>query len=84
MESNTALNLAYISEVLHQMADKYGDVFTIFMGSRPVVMVAHQKTIRQVMLNHGDSLLDRPDSMFIDIDIEHFSKFIMPIIYCFG
>ena len=56
------------------MAFKYGDVFTIYLGGNPTIIVAHQKSIRELLLHKGKALLDRPEVIFLDIPLKEWGK----------
>lgn len=44
-----------------QFSDKYGEVFTIYLGSRPVVVVTGYKQVKEVYLDKADDFLGRGD-----------------------
>ena len=44
-----------------ELSARYGDVFTVYMGSKPSVMLTHYKTIKEALLTNSDSLLARPE-----------------------
>ena len=48
-------------ETFMKMADKYGDVFQIHIGSRPVVVLNGYDTIRQALVKQGVDFAGRPD-----------------------
>ena len=43
---------------------KYGDVFSLIMGSRTLVVVNGYETLREVFIKHGDTTSERPDIFF--------------------
>ncbi|CAC5413815.1 Cytochrome P450 2C20,Cytochrome P450 2D15,Cytochrome P450 2E1,Cytochrome P450 2J3,Cytochrome P450 2M1,Cytochrome P450 2G1,Cytochrome P450 2A13,Vitamin D(3) 25-hydroxylase,Cytochrome P450 2F3,Cytochrome P450 2K3,Cytochrome P450 2C55,Cytochrome P450 2F2,Cytochrome P450 2C2,Cytochrome P450 2A11,Vitamin D 25-hydroxylase,Cytochrome P450 2J1,Cytochrome P450 2L1,Cytochrome P450 2C8,Cytochrome P450 2A10,Cytochrome P450 2K1,Cytochrome P450 2C31,Cytochrome P450 2K4,Cytochrome P450 2B12,Cytochrome P450 2J2,Cytochrome len=50
---------------------KYGDVFSLILGSKTMVVVNGLETLKDVFIKNGDVTSDRPDS-FIVKDIGHF------------
>ncbi|KAJ4920312.1 hypothetical protein JOQ06_021606 [Pogonophryne albipinna] len=46
---------------LTAMSKRYGDVFQIQIGMRPVVVLSGSDTIRQALLKQGDDFAGRPD-----------------------
>ncbi|XP_069799514.1 cytochrome P450 2A10-like isoform X2 [Dendropsophus ebraccatus] len=46
---------------LMKLSEKYGDVFTVYMGSRPVVVVTGYKLVKEIYLDKGDDFLNRGD-----------------------
>lgn len=46
---------------LTQMAKRYGDVFQIQIGMRPVVVLSGSETVRQALIKQGDDFAGRPD-----------------------
>ncbi|XP_073454747.1 cytochrome P450 2G1-like isoform X2 [Aquarana catesbeiana] len=47
--------------ISQQFSDKYGEVFTIYLGSRPVVVVTGYKQVKEVYLDKADDFLGRGD-----------------------
>ncbi|XP_075116988.1 cytochrome P450 2G1-like [Leptodactylus fuscus] len=46
---------------LMKLREKYGDVFTVYLGSRPVVVVTGYKLVREIYVDKGDDYLNRGD-----------------------
>lgn len=46
---------------ISQLAKKYGDVFQFRLGSRKIVVISGQKTIRKALLDEGATFAGRPD-----------------------
>ncbi|XP_075043036.1 cytochrome P450 2G1-like isoform X1 [Mixophyes fleayi] len=44
---------------LMKLSEKYGNVFTIYLGSRPVVVVTGYKLVKEIYLDNGDDYLNR-------------------------
>ncbi|XP_072286506.1 cytochrome P450 2F2-like [Pyxicephalus adspersus] len=42
-----------------KMAEKYGPVYTLYFGSRPTVIVTGYQTVKEVLVDLGDTFLDR-------------------------
>lgn len=56
LEMGNAPNLS-----LTEMSKRYGDVFQIQIGSRPVVVLSGSETVRQALIKQGDDFSGRPD-----------------------
>ena len=54
-----------IREPLIKMARKYGDVFTIYMGMRRVVVLNGYEAIKEAFVRKGHAFSGRPDVYFI-------------------
>lgn len=52
-------NRPYLS--LTSMSKRYGDVFQIQIGMRPVVVLSGNETVRQALIKQGDEFSGRPD-----------------------
>ncbi|XP_071980577.1 cytochrome P450 2G1-like isoform X2 [Engystomops pustulosus] len=52
---------ADIVDSLMKLRKKYGDVFTVHLGSRPVVVVCGYKLVSEIYLDKGDDYLNRGD-----------------------
>ncbi|XP_053577585.1 cytochrome P450 2G1-like [Bombina bombina] len=48
-----------IVQSLMELSRKYGEVYTIYLGSRPVVVVTGYKTVKEVLVDRGDEFLSR-------------------------
>jgi len=46
---------------INRLANKYGDVFQLRIGTRKVVVISGQKAIREALLNSGTTFAGRPD-----------------------
>jgi cytochrome P450 family 1 subfamily A polypeptide 1 len=46
---------------LTAMAQRYGDIFQIQIGMRPVVVLSGHETVRQALIKQGDDFAGRPD-----------------------
>ncbi|XP_071979575.1 cytochrome P450 2G1-like [Engystomops pustulosus] len=44
-----------------KLRDKYGDVFTVYLGSRPVVIVTGYKAVKEIYVDKSDYYLNRGD-----------------------
>ncbi|KAM3910646.1 cytochrome P450 2A4-like [Leptodactylus fuscus] len=51
---------------LLKLSEKYGEVFTIYLGSRPVIVVTGYKAVREVYVDRGDDFLGRGDVSAFD------------------
>lgn len=52
-------NKPYLS--LTAMSKRYGDVFQIQIGMRPVIVLSGTETVRQALIKQGDEFASRPD-----------------------
>ena len=43
----------------YQLSKKYGNVFTVYLGPKKVVVLAGYKTVKQALVNHADEFGDR-------------------------
>ncbi|TMS20806.1 Cytochrome P450 2J1 [Larimichthys crocea] len=48
-------------EIFTQLAGRYGDVFSLRLGQKRIVVLNKFKVIKEGLVNHGDGLSDRPD-----------------------
>ncbi|XP_053193529.1 cytochrome P450 2K1-like [Scomber japonicus] len=53
------LDLKKPHSTLLALSKKYGSVFTIYLGSRKVVVVAGYKAVKEALVNHADDFGDR-------------------------
>ncbi|XP_037372515.1 cytochrome P450 2B11-like [Talpa occidentalis] len=49
-----------------QLRDKYGDVFTVYLGPRPVVMLCGTEAIREALVDNADAFSGRGKIAVID------------------
>lgn len=54
-----------------QLTEKYGDIFSIQMGSTSFVFINGLRMIKEVLVNQAENFMERPE---IPIDKEIFSK----------
>ncbi|KAM3912268.1 cytochrome P450 2G1-like [Leptodactylus fuscus] len=57
---------------LLKLSEKYGEVFTIYLGSRPVIVVAGYKAVREVYVDRGEDFLARGDVSAFDIHYKNY------------
>ncbi|NXA31445.1 CP2J2 protein, partial [Eudromia elegans] len=67
------LSLDFIDSLkgVEKLTKKYGDIFSIDMGSMSCVMVSNFEMVKEVLVNHGENFLDRPQ---FPIDSEFFNQ----------
>ncbi|XP_043921839.1 cytochrome P450 2C20-like [Protopterus annectens] len=46
---------------LEKMAKQYGNVYSIYLGSSPVVILHGYKTVKNALVDHAAEFADRPD-----------------------
>ncbi|XP_075179690.1 cytochrome P450 2A5-like isoform X2 [Anomaloglossus baeobatrachus] len=51
---------------LMKLSEKYGDVFTVYMGARPIVVVTGYKLVKEIYLDKGDEYLNRGEMPAFD------------------
>ncbi|XP_068106777.1 cytochrome P450 2G1-like [Hyperolius riggenbachi] len=51
---------------LLKLKDTYGEVFIIYLGSRPVVVITGYKAVKDVLVDRGDDFLGRGDMFIFD------------------
>ncbi len=54
---------------LMKLWNKYGDVFTVFFGSKPVIILNGYDTIKETFVTHGQVFSDRPTELTIFKDL---------------
>ncbi|KAM5145596.1 cytochrome P450 2A5-like [Mantella aurantiaca] len=57
---------------LLKMREKYGDVFTIYLGSRPVVVVNGFNAVKEIYWDRGDDFLARGDISTFDTSYHNY------------
>ncbi|XP_073497693.1 cytochrome P450 2B4-like isoform X1 [Phyllobates terribilis] len=55
-----------IVKSLLSLSEKYGEVFTVYLGSRPVIVVTGYKAVKEVYVDRGDDFLARGDVACFD------------------
>ncbi|KAM3911828.1 cytochrome P450 2A4-like [Leptodactylus fuscus] len=57
---------------LLKLSEKYGEVFTIYLGSRPVIVVTGYKAVREVYVDRGEDFLARGDVSVFDFHYKNY------------
>lgn len=57
-----------------QLQDKYGDVFTVYLGRRPVVMLCGTETIREALLGQSEAFSGRGKIAVLDQTFQGYGK----------
>ncbi|XP_075179673.1 cytochrome P450 2B1-like [Anomaloglossus baeobatrachus] len=57
---------------LLKLKEKYGEVFTVYLGSRPVIVVTGYKAVKEVYVDRGDDFLARGDVFCFDLDYKNY------------
>ncbi|XP_033476560.2 cytochrome P450 2J2-like [Epinephelus lanceolatus] len=57
-------------ESMTQLAGKYGDVYSLRMGQRWIVVLNGFEVLKEALVNQGDSVVDRPD-LPLEMDVGH-------------
>ena len=55
---------ADVREPLEELKKKYGDVFTVYLGSKPSVMLCSQEAIKEAFVKCGHAFSGRPQDLF--------------------
>ncbi len=53
-----------LREPLEKMKRKYGDIFTVYLGSRRVIMLCSYDTIKEAFVKYGNIFIGRPQDLF--------------------
>lgn len=56
------------------MREQYGDVFTVHMGPRPVVILCGTKTIREALVDKGDAFSGRRNIAVLNPVFQEYGK----------
>ncbi|XP_069842846.1 cytochrome P450 2A4-like [Dendropsophus ebraccatus] len=56
-----------IVKSLLKLSEKYGEVFTVYLGFRPVIVVTGYKAVKEVYVDRGDDFLARGDLAYFDL-----------------
>lgn len=51
---------------LSQLRKIYGNVYSIFLGSKPVVVINGMKTIKEALVTKGIDFAGRPQDLFVN------------------
>lgn len=57
---------------LLKLSKKYGEVFTVYLGSRPVVVVTGYKSVKEVYVDRGDDFLARGEMPCFDFSYKNY------------
>lgn len=57
-----------------QLRKKYGNVYSLFLGTRPAVVISGVKTIKEVLIAKGSDFAGRPQDMFVNDAIKKNGK----------
>jgi hypothetical protein len=57
-------------QVFNKHRQKYGDLFTIYMGSSPVVLVSGYNNIKYLLLDKGSLTANRPQTSFLPFHVQ--------------
>ena len=59
-----------IREPLRRLSEKYGDIFTVYFGSRRVIVLNSYEAIKEAFVKQGNLLAGRPQDLFFVRDIQ--------------
>ncbi|NXE72513.1 CP2J2 protein, partial [Cochlearius cochlearius] len=65
------LNFSNPQMMAQKLAEKYGDIFSLHLGSASFVFINGLRMVKEVLVNQGENFMDRPD---IPLDREIFSN----------
>lgn len=60
------LNINMLSCVSRQLRKSYGDVYSLFIGSKPAVVINGLKAIKEAMVIKAADFAGRPQDLFIN------------------
>lgn len=49
-----------------QMASIYGDVYTLWLGHTPIIVLNGFQAVKEVLINHSEDFADRPLQPFLE------------------
>ncbi|XP_073497694.1 cytochrome P450 2G1-like isoform X2 [Phyllobates terribilis] len=70
-----------IVKSLLSLSEKYGEVFTVYLGSRPVIVVTGYKAVKEVYVDRGDDFLARGDVACFDSVHKNYESLVEPLHY---
>uniref|UniRef100_A0A8C0GGR2 unspecific monooxygenase n=1 Tax=Chelonoidis abingdonii TaxID=106734 RepID=A0A8C0GGR2_CHEAB len=59
------LNMKNLSQSMSELREKYGPIFTIYLGSERVVVLYGQEVVKEALIDQGDEFSDRGLSRFL-------------------
>ena len=54
-----------LREPLRKLSGQYGDLFTVYLGQKRVVVLNSYDTIKEALMTHGQAFGDRPPVYFV-------------------
>ncbi|XP_069799512.1 cytochrome P450 2A10-like [Dendropsophus ebraccatus] len=61
-----------MTKSLLKLSEKYGEVFTVYLGFRPVIVVTGYKSVKEVYVDRGDDFLARGDVPSFDFHFKNY------------
>ncbi|KAH7668651.1 Cytochrome P450 E-class group I protein [Dioscorea alata] len=55
---------SHFEPTLHHLRAKYGPIFTLYVGSRPVIFIMDGKQVHRALIENGEVFADRPRPLF--------------------
>lgn len=60
---------------LSQLRKIYGDVYSVYLGTRPAVVINGLQTIKEALVSKGVEFAGRPQDMFVNDAVQRSGKF---------
>ncbi|XP_054839204.1 cytochrome P450 2J2-like [Eublepharis macularius] len=58
--STWVLGLTPSLDTTIKLAKRYGNVYTLWLGSKPIIMLSGYEEVKEVLINHSEDFADRP------------------------
>ncbi|KAM9305499.1 cytochrome P450 2K4-like [Gastrophryne carolinensis] len=55
------LDLKRLDKSLMELSEKYGDIFTVHLGGKPIVVLASYRAVKDALVNQADDFAERAD-----------------------
>lgn len=54
-----------------QIRKKYGNIYSLYLGSKPMVMLCGVQAIKEALVNKGVEFAGRPQDLYVNITTEN-------------
>lgn len=66
----SGIMLCLVSQTSSQLSERYGDVYSLRMGQKWMVVLNRFEVLKEALVTQGDGFADRPDLPLVD-DVAH-------------